>query len=73
MGRRKTTQRVRVCPICGSTRLRRESPFSGWLTPEVWVCPDCGYRGPIYGEIEVEVEDGETREERERKEGEDLS
>jgi len=65
VGKRKT-QRVRVCPICGSTKLRKESPLSGWLTPEIWVCPDCGYRGPIYGEIEVEVGDnGAKKEERE--------
>jgi len=41
--------------------LRRESPFSGWLTPEVFFCPDCGYRGPVYAEIEVE-EGGEGEE-----------
>jgi len=66
--RRRKVQRVRVCPICGSPRLKRESVFSGWLTPEIWVCLECGYRGPIYGEIEVEV--GDESEEGEEEKGE---
>jgi predicted RNA-binding Zn-ribbon protein involved in translation (DUF1610 family) len=43
---------LKVCPVCGSKRIMKISPLSGWLTPEEWFCPDCGYRGPIYGELE---------------------
>ncbi len=51
---KKVKMKMRICPVCGSRRLERASVFSGWLTPEVWFCPDCGYRGPVYGEIEVD-------------------
>jgi predicted RNA-binding Zn-ribbon protein involved in translation (DUF1610 family) len=43
---------LKVCPVCGSRRIMKISPLSGWLTPEEWFCPDCGYRGPIYGEVD---------------------
>jgi len=42
-----------------STNIRKISVFSGWLTPEEYVCLDCGYRGPIVAEIEVEREAGD--------------
>ena len=58
--KKRSQRRIRACPLCGSTKLRRISPFSGWLTPEIWVCPDCGYKGPIYAEIEVELESPEN-------------
>ena len=45
-----------VCPACGSTNIRKVSPFSGWLLPEEFVCDDCGYRGPIVAEVDLEVE-----------------
>jgi len=54
-GKRKIT--ITVCPVCGSTNIRKISPFSGWLTPEEWVCEDCGYRGPIVAEVEIEDEE----------------
>jgi len=51
-------KRVEICPVCGSPKIRKISSFSGWLTPEIWVCPECGYKGPVYAEKEVEVEEG---------------
>jgi len=53
MGRKRRI-RVKICPICGSERLDLSSPFDGWLTPETYICLDCGYRGPIYLELEIE-------------------
>ena len=55
--------RIKVCPICESREIRRSSEFDGWLVPELYVCPDCGYKGPIYMEIQVDekniIEEGE--------------
>jgi len=55
----KRKRKLTVCPVCGSPRLEKVSPFSGWLTPEEWFCPDCGYRGPVYGEIEIDEDSQE--------------
>lgn len=46
-------KRIKICPACGSP-VKRLSKFSGWLTPEIWFCPKCGYKGPLYAEKEVE-------------------
>jgi len=54
-------RRIKVCPICLSPKIRRSSSFDGWLLPEVYVCEKCGYRGPVYMEVEIEVEEGEGR------------
>jgi len=58
LGKEKAIKII-VCPVCGSTNIRKISVFSGWLTPEEYVCLDCGYRGPIVAEIEVEREAGD--------------
>jgi len=50
--------KIRVCPVCLSPRIRRSSSFDGWLIPVTYVCEECGYRGPVYLEIEVDDEDG---------------
>ncbi len=57
VGKSKKTIRITVCPVCGSTNIRKVSPFSGWLLPEEYVCLDCGYRGPIVAEIEVDEDE----------------
>ncbi|MCD6348711.1 MAG: hypothetical protein J7L91_03720 [Candidatus Korarchaeota archaeon] len=65
LGKKRKTIRITICPICGSTNIRKASPFSGWLLPEEYVCLDCGYRGPVVAEIEVDEdevkEDGSSR------------
>ena len=51
------TTRIRVCPRCGSTKIRdAKQSVSGWLVPTTYYCEeeDCGYSGPIYAEVEVE-------------------
>jgi len=54
--------KIKVCPICFSPRIRKSSPFDGWLTPAIYICEDCGYRGPIYAEIEVDEDEGDSEE-----------
>jgi len=49
----------KLCPRCGSSKLRLSSRFDIWLTPEQYICESCGYRGPIV----MEVEEEETPEE----------
>ncbi len=55
------TIRIKVCPICESRNLRLSSQFDGWLVPEMYVCPDCGYKGPIY--LEIQIDEKELEEE----------
>lgn len=43
---------LKLCPVCGSPKLRLSSRFDIWLTPEQYVCESCGYKGPIVMEIE---------------------
>jgi len=49
--------RVKACPICGSTNIRRSSSFDGWLLPENYICEDCGYQGPVYMELQIDEEE----------------
>jgi len=54
MKRRKQT--IKLCPRCGSPKLKLSSSFDIWLTPEQYVCKNCGYKGPIIMEIEEKEE-----------------
>lgn len=47
---------VKLCPRCHSKNIKPSSVFNGWLTPEVYICEDCGYRGPIVLEVELNEE-----------------
>lgn len=44
--RRPIKRRVKYCPICLS-ELTLVKGIYGWLVPEEYECPVCGYRGPI--------------------------
>ena len=44
----------KLCPRCGSSKLRLSSRFDIWLTPEQYICDYCGYKGPIVMEVEAE-------------------
>jgi len=44
----------KLCPRCGSPRLRLSSRFDVWLFPEQYVCDSCGYKGPVVMELEKE-------------------
>jgi len=50
---KKRKRRIKVCPVCHSPEIKLSSAFNGWLTPEIYVCMKCGYRGPIVLELEV--------------------
>lgn len=52
----------KYCPRCGSFNIKLSSRFDGWLTPEQYVCRDCGYRGPIILEIEEDATKGDDKE-----------
>jgi len=47
---------LKLCPRCGSPKLRLSSRFDVWLTPEQYLCEKCGYKGPIVMELEKEKE-----------------
>jgi len=42
------------CPKCGSSKIHPSSSFDLWLTPQAYVCYECGYRGLIVMELEEE-------------------
>lgn len=50
--KRPSTKSVKCCPRCGSSNIKLSSRFDVWLTPEQYVCKDCGYKGPIVLERE---------------------
>jgi len=58
-GLRRRGRNLRLCPVCGSPKIRLSSRFDVWLTPEQYVCEDCGYRGPIVMEVEGQGLPGE--------------
>ena len=44
------------CPRCCSSKIGLHSSFDIWLTPQKYLCQDCGYVGPIILELEKEEE-----------------
>ncbi|MFB0501118.1 MAG: hypothetical protein ACETVP_01470 [Candidatus Bathyarchaeia archaeon] len=56
----KSTKRrsptLKLCPRCESPKLRLSSRFDVWLTPEQYICENCGYKGPIVMELEEKKE-----------------
>jgi len=42
------------CPRCASQKIHLSSGLDLWLTPQTYVCYDCGYRGLIVMELEEE-------------------
>jgi transposase-like protein len=55
---RKPTQIF--CPRCGSPKLRLSSSFDYWLTPQKYICSDCGYMGSVFMELEKEEKEKES-------------
>jgi len=41
-----------ACPSCGSLKIRPAGSLSGWMTPAVYACQECGYIGSVILEIE---------------------
>jgi hypothetical protein len=44
------------CPKCASPKLSLSSSLDYWLTPQKYVCNECGYRGTLFMELEKEEE-----------------
>jgi predicted RNA-binding Zn-ribbon protein involved in translation (DUF1610 family) len=42
------------CPRCCSPKITLHSSLDTWLTPQKYVCNNCGYTGPIIMELEKE-------------------
>ncbi|MCW4046389.1 MAG: hypothetical protein NWE99_02345 [Candidatus Bathyarchaeota archaeon] len=49
------------CPRCSSPKIHLTSSFDMWLTPQKYICNDCGYIGPIVMELEKEEEKSEDK------------
>jgi predicted RNA-binding Zn-ribbon protein involved in translation (DUF1610 family) len=45
---------LRICPKCGSAKIREVSSLGGWILPSRYVCDDCGYDGYLLLELEKE-------------------
>ena len=44
---------IRVCPVCLAANIKEiRNPFLGFLSPPIYKCQLCAYRGPIFAEIE---------------------
>jgi len=52
--KRRRSASIKLCPRCGSPKIRLSSSLDIWLTPEQYVCERCGYKGPIVMEVEKE-------------------
>ena len=46
----------KICPACGSTKLKQQGSLSGWLLPAIYACEECGYVGGVVLELEDESE-----------------
>lgn len=42
----------KLCPKCHSPKIKLSTRFDGWLLPVQYICPQCGYKGPIILELE---------------------
>jgi hypothetical protein len=44
------------CPKCASPKLTLSNSLDYWLTPQKYVCKECGYVGSVFMELEKEEE-----------------
>ncbi len=44
---------LKLCPKCLKP-MQRGSRLGGWLVPQDYVCPNCGYRGTVFLEKVVD-------------------
>lgn len=49
-----------VCPRCGKSRIHPGGSLGWGMLPVAYVCEDCGYRGHLV--VEVDVDDSRGRE-----------
>jgi hypothetical protein len=45
---------VKLCPKCLNP-LQKGSRLGGWLVPQDYYCPNCGYHGVVFLERDVHV------------------
>ena len=50
--KKKHSRKIRVCPFCKQPTLRTADSISGWMTAEIFKCDKCGYRGPVFIEVD---------------------
>ena len=46
---------TKLCPRCLKP-LQKGSKLGGWLVPQDYICPECGYRGTVYLEKDLELD-----------------
>jgi hypothetical protein len=47
------------CPRCASPKIALSSSLAVWLTPKEYFCENCGYRGIIVMELDVDEKEKE--------------
>ena len=47
---------IKLCPVCGSDKLKELNFLSGWYTQLQYICEKCGYTGTLYLEVEKDTE-----------------
>lgn len=45
---------LRVCPKCGRSNLKLDNSVGLGFLPAIYICKDCGYRGHLIIEADVE-------------------
>ncbi|MEK6843793.1 MAG: hypothetical protein AABX83_00015 [Nanoarchaeota archaeon] len=47
--------KITICPKCKSTNVRKEITIISVIgVPEQWTCNNCGFRGHIFPEVEID-------------------
>ena len=52
--RKAFSKAAKLCPTC-LTPLKRISELGGWLVPQDYFCPKCGYKGYAFLEADPET------------------
>ena len=54
-GMKRGRSALKLCPRCGSPKLRLYTSLYIGLTPVQYVCERCGYKGPVVMEVQKEA------------------
>ncbi|WXG43540.1 MAG: hypothetical protein WED04_05785 [Promethearchaeati archaeon SRVP18_Atabeyarchaeia-1] len=52
--KKDSPRKIRVCPFCKKPTLRVADSISGWMTADIYRCDTCGYRGPVFIEVDLD-------------------
>ena len=55
---RHTSHAALACPKCGSLKVKQSGSLSGWFTPAMYACEECGYAGTLVVELEEDAKTG---------------